>query len=236
MSQPQSAPANTYSAEQGSALALTAQNAGDKHLVAAADYIVQVFQANNIKYAIMGGFSLMLRGNKRETHDVDVAIGCTMQRLKEVLSPQARILRPAGPVAGVMRVFIKVGGQYNAGLTELNTEVDLILRGSLGAPDDPSAASEAITANTPLGQRSFLILNLPTIVAGKLNAFFARGENSDFIDIGFLIGGFFQQIYAVRTQLNQTHRQHYVTEFERRNPGSSSANRVRSIKYTLGIA
>lgn len=39
------------------------------------------------------------------------------------------ILRPAGPVSGVMRTYIKVGGQLNPSLTERFVMVDLILRG-----------------------------------------------------------------------------------------------------------
>jgi hypothetical protein len=49
-----------------------------------------MFQANGIPYAFMGGFALKLRGSTRDTYDVDVAVGCTMQRLIEVLSAQPR--------------------------------------------------------------------------------------------------------------------------------------------------
>lgn len=59
-------------------------------LVAAADLVSQVFQANSIPYAFMGGFALKLRGSTRDTHDIDVAVECTMQRLIEVLSGQPR--------------------------------------------------------------------------------------------------------------------------------------------------
>jgi hypothetical protein len=41
------------------------------------------------------------------------------------------VLRPSGPVSGVMRVFVRTGGQHNPGLNldEVLTEVDIILRG-----------------------------------------------------------------------------------------------------------
>jgi hypothetical protein len=42
-----------------------------------------------------------------------------------------RVLRPSGPVSGVMRVFVRTGGQHNPelNLDEVLTEVDIILRG-----------------------------------------------------------------------------------------------------------
>jgi len=94
----------------------------------------------------MGGFSLKMRGSQRNTYDVDVAIGCEMVQLIEALKTQPRsvkllwrtmelsrpsVLRPSGPVSGVMRIFIRTGGQHNPGLNldEVLTEVDKILRG-----------------------------------------------------------------------------------------------------------
>lgn len=66
------------------AIASTAQ------LSAAAMFLSQVFEANSVTFAFMGGYALILRGSSRDTHDIDVAVGCTMQRLLQVISAQPR--------------------------------------------------------------------------------------------------------------------------------------------------
>ena len=139
-------PPGTYNAEQGFQFSALAHEARIGNLIAAADHIIQIFQAFGIPYSLMGGFSLKMRGSQRNTYDVDVAIGCEMVQLIEALKTQPRsvkllwrtmelsrlsVLRPSGPVSGVMRVFVRTGGQHNPGLNldEVLTEVDIILRG-----------------------------------------------------------------------------------------------------------
>jgi len=39
------------------------------------------------------------------------------------------VIRPLGPVSGVMRIFVQTGGVHNPGLEKVKTEVDLILKG-----------------------------------------------------------------------------------------------------------
>lgn len=41
----------------------------------------------------------------------------------------SRILRPAGPTSGVMRVFVLVGGQFDPGVPELWVVVYMIIGG-----------------------------------------------------------------------------------------------------------
>ena len=80
----------TYTHEQLGALLRPASRADLQQLVSAADFMSRVFQANEVPYAFMGGFALRLRGSDRETRDVDIAVGCTMLRLIEVLSAHTR--------------------------------------------------------------------------------------------------------------------------------------------------
>lgn len=80
----------TYSPEQQHALVAAANRAVTSQLFAAADLMSRVFQVNAVPYAFMGGFALKLRGSIRDTQDVDVAVGCTMQRAIDVLSVQVR--------------------------------------------------------------------------------------------------------------------------------------------------
>lgn len=89
-SQPTQQQPGTYTHEQQQVLIIAANRALTSQLLAAADLVSQVFQANDIPYALMGGLALKLRGSTRDTQDVDVAVECTMQRLIEVLSTQSR--------------------------------------------------------------------------------------------------------------------------------------------------
>lgn len=64
----------------------------EQHLFAAADYVTRMLMVNQISYTlIVGGGSLRLRGSSRGTHDVDIAVGCDMNRLLEVIRPQTRL-------------------------------------------------------------------------------------------------------------------------------------------------
>jgi hypothetical protein len=48
--------------------------------------MVQLLGNHDIPYAIMGGFSLRIRGSPRLTVDVDLAVGATMQQLRAALA------------------------------------------------------------------------------------------------------------------------------------------------------
>jgi len=85
-------PAGTYTYQETANLTAQSQSAGPNHLTAAADYITQLFQTEGIPHALMGGFSLQLRGSPRNTFDVDIAVGCDMGQLIAVLSSQDRYI------------------------------------------------------------------------------------------------------------------------------------------------
>ena len=80
-------PANTYEPYEMANLKQNADTALEVHLLAAADYITEVLVQNQVSYALMGGLSLRLRGSTRGTQDVDIAVGCNMNRLLEVIRP-----------------------------------------------------------------------------------------------------------------------------------------------------
>lgn len=83
---PPAPPAGTYSVAENEAMLAQSKTATNNHLVAAADYITRLFEANEVPFAIMGGFSMNIRGSIRETYDVDVAVGCDMNKLLAVVS------------------------------------------------------------------------------------------------------------------------------------------------------
>jgi hypothetical protein len=87
-SEPQ--PPQTYTVQQGAELSVAALRSKLTHLTSTADHVAEIFAANEVPFAFMGGFSMTLRGSTRDTVDVDVAIGCSMDQLLTVLKDQPR--------------------------------------------------------------------------------------------------------------------------------------------------
>lgn len=87
---PTQGPPNTYTPHEMMRLIATANTALDQHLFAATEYVTELLTQNRVSYTIMGGFSLRLRGSDRATHDVDIAVGCDMNRLLQLIRPQTR--------------------------------------------------------------------------------------------------------------------------------------------------
>nr|POF02290.1 hypothetical protein CFP56_65555 [Quercus suber] len=183
-------PAGTYTPTQLAALAEAAHRAMPVHLIAAADYVSAILGRNNIPIAIMGGFSL----GATEIPPMSIS----------------RVLRPLGPVSGVMRVFVKTGGQYESGLSDMLVEVDLILRGSLGAPEHPESAFEVVSVNTSVGPRQYRLLNLEGIMTSKLGAAFARSSQNDIDDILFLIAQYPAELWGLKANFSIGQRQHFI--------------------------
>ncbi|PMD64203.1 uncharacterized protein K444DRAFT_714034, partial [Hyaloscypha bicolor E] len=124
----------------GFSLAANSHQTELSHLILAADHITGIFQTGGISYALIGGFSLQLRGSPPNTFDVHVAVGSSMRQLIELFILHPHVLCPLGPVSGVMRIWVRTGGDHNPGqgIRELDVGVDIILPGgSLGAPDNP---------------------------------------------------------------------------------------------------
>ncbi|KLJ06480.1 hypothetical protein EMPG_10127 [Blastomyces silverae] len=234
MSQPPQAPPGSYDPAQ--AIALTsASKANTKmpHLIETMDYMIQLLQANSVSFALMGGLAMAVLGSNRNTHDVDLAVGCNMEKLKQIATANHhRIRRPAGPMSGVYRLFVKVGREGDPICPVLWTQVDLILQGSLGAPDDPQSVSQTISFTVGSVQKHYPVLNLSYMMASKLAAHSGRGETADMNDILFLIQKYAQQLYEVRVQLNQRHRQAFINALIQK---TSNSGIIKKAKFTLGV-
>ncbi|AEO66318.1 uncharacterized protein THITE_110755 [Thermothielavioides terrestris NRRL 8126] len=172
-------PANTYTPQSRDSLQAASTHASEHHLVFAMDYIVEKLRAHGVPYALMGGFSLRLRGNPRQTVDVDLAVGGNMLQLRTALAGDPR----------VMRVYVHVGGPLHAGLDEVPVCVDLITEAFLGAPVNTLEASEEVEGVTKEGTRTYRLIDIQHILASKLAAFCARGDldSHDFLDLMWLL-------------------------------------------------
>jgi hypothetical protein len=80
----------TYTPQEMENYEKLSRKATEDHMVDAADHIVQVLERNGINYAIMGGFSLRIRGSNRDTFDVDLAVGANMLELRTALAADPR--------------------------------------------------------------------------------------------------------------------------------------------------
>lgn len=82
--------ADRYTYDQLEGCMARSRNATPAELAQARDYLIQILQANNVPYAFMGGYSLVLRGSQRPTNDIDIAIQANQLELQAVVTPQSR--------------------------------------------------------------------------------------------------------------------------------------------------
>jgi hypothetical protein len=82
--------ADRYTYDQFEGCMARSRNATPAELAQARDYLIQILQANNVPYAFMGGYSLVLRGSQRPTNDIDIALQATQLELLAVVTPQSR--------------------------------------------------------------------------------------------------------------------------------------------------
>ncbi|KGQ01636.1 hypothetical protein PAAG_11619 [Paracoccidioides lutzii Pb01] len=213
----------TYTAQQGYTLDAASAEAGYRHLLSAAYCISQILEGKSIPFVFMNGYSLVLRGNQRPTRDVDIAIGCTMSQLTQVIAEGQRILRPSYPVFGVMRIFVQTGGPIDPGFPEIYVMADLIVSlGSYNAAEKALASTESITVNTELGIKDFPVLSILSILTSKLETYYARVEKNDHIDILFLVERFSESVRAIRDQLNKRHCNVFINVYRARISGDQS--------------
>ena len=80
----------TYDTTQQQEYQAQANAATLRNLRAAATYLSNRFRERHITIAIMGGFPIVLRGSRRRTHDVDIAIGSSMGAVRQALQGEQR--------------------------------------------------------------------------------------------------------------------------------------------------
>ncbi|EPE33237.1 hypothetical protein GLAREA_06249 [Glarea lozoyensis ATCC 20868] len=241
----------TYTYSELKQLVAKSNNPTNGRLFSAAMYIKDIFNANNIVFGFMGGFSLSLRGSDRRANDIDVAVGATMLELKQVLDLQKFIIIPLGLTSGVLRSFVRV---VEFGRLEKLVEVDFLLagtelsfkptnfvltfEGNFGLNIDLTDSVEII--NTVLPSESvhqFPVLKLLSAMRSKLLAHFTRNESRDYKDLQWLCAQYGMEIYEFRAELEMVHRQKFIDHCEQQPASSdgSGPNYVRKVKHILGV-
>ncbi|KAI9729158.1 MAG: hypothetical protein M1834_007065 [Cirrosporium novae-zelandiae] len=229
--------AQTYTADHFPSLMVASQNADNRNLISAADYLAQILQTNGVVFAFMGGFAVNLRGSGRTTHDVDIAVGTTMLELRQTFIQQQRVVLPAGPTSGVLRIFVKTGGPWDGfDIPEKTVEIDLILSGALGFPENFQTDSEIISTNTVLGIKQYPVLTILYMMRSKLNAFYDRQSVNDYEDITWLTAHYPVDVYQIRMQLDYEYRLTFLQAYIHQYQGSNEQKKIRLMKHILGIA
>lgn len=76
---------NTYHIDNLDDLEEKAADANSRNFAAALDYISRLLNRNSVSWALMGGYSLSLRGSGRQTFDIDVAVQATMLTMQKII-------------------------------------------------------------------------------------------------------------------------------------------------------
>lgn len=83
-------PAEVYDTDRFAELYSQSRKVDEEHLALATKYLIGVFQQYDVPYAVLGGWAVYLRGNRRATQDVDVAVRSPMEIIKAVLLLEQR--------------------------------------------------------------------------------------------------------------------------------------------------
>ncbi|KAI5920849.1 hypothetical protein F4810DRAFT_680711 [Camillea tinctor] len=227
-----------YTDESLEQLELKSTEASQDHLYYALDYVVKMLDDAGIKYAVMGGVSMQLRGfYERTTQDIDLAVDVKMRDLLSMLAQHGRIWRPR-PIAastGVARCFVLTGPEYEENLpTSIPVEVDFILSGNLGAPKDITRGSIRMDVVTPLGVRGYNILNLMSIFTAKLRSYSTRWAEKDYSDLEWMVFNHSQEVEGFADDLNWDERHAFINGVAE--SGNYSEEGLNFIRRTLHLA
>ncbi|KAI0004403.1 hypothetical protein F4779DRAFT_634034 [Xylariaceae sp. FL0662B] len=148
--------------------------------------------------------------------------------LEEIYRP-----RPGAASTGVARIFVLTGRKYGESVESLPVEVDLILRGNLGAPRDIASASIRATANNPWGQRRYNILNLQSIFTAKLRAYSRRQGDNDYLDLEWMVFNLGKRVRGFAHDLDWQDRDDFATAIAE--SGEYTDQQVNFVQYSLRL-
>jgi len=89
--------AEIYDTDRFGELYYASRQLTQNHLFLAAVHLAQICQSANIVYAFLGGWTVRLRGGSRETQDVDITVGTTMELFKKALLQMPRYVCASTP-------------------------------------------------------------------------------------------------------------------------------------------
>ncbi|KAI9732271.1 MAG: hypothetical protein M1818_007590 [Claussenomyces sp. TS43310] len=226
--------AEVYNTDRFAILYAESRDPPKANLGLAARYLCDLFATSGIEAAFMGGWAMNLRGNARGTNDVDLTVRCTMPPLMRILRAQARLFVPEIYGSTAVQVFVRTGGRWEPAYDEVNISVDIIINGNLGTPQRFPRGTQVINpTRTTQGTGPVTVLNIRYQMSTKLQAFFDRRSENDYLDIEFLVMQHGRAIWEVYDYFEAAHCEAFVASFAARHPGDADSLGV--IRQTLGL-
>ncbi|KAB5581053.1 hypothetical protein GE09DRAFT_461148 [Coniochaeta sp. 2T2.1] len=217
----------------------------DRNLGLAARYMVSLLRRHGIPFAFLGGWAIRLRGGRRATQDIDIAVAgyMGMDYLKAVLLQEPRLCIPQIHGATSIQVFVHTGGHWDPKsptATVFTVSMDIIIGGNLGTPPDIPNGTEQIrpAASSTQGRQAVPVIDLFYQVSTKLSAHYTRrdesriGGNNDYLDLDFLVRAYTEQIFQLQTYLDIEHKWTFYADFATLN----DPNTTLLVSQALGLS
>ncbi|KAJ4402999.1 hypothetical protein N0V85_005189 [Neurospora sp. IMI 360204] len=193
----------------------SSKGATTSQLVAALDIVTDVLDKENIPYAIMGGFSLQLRGMQGVRQNVDLAVPLSILNTDEspwltIFRDELRILRPSVFLSGVKdmthkTLFVQVGDPDNNDNTTHWVRVDLRFVGHEHSSDTNLGQSllpvleefenERDLVSSPLSlEKQYHCLDLGYVLQDKLCMVKRSSTERDLADVTYILSGHLAEV------------------------------------------
>nr|POE94574.1 hypothetical protein CFP56_16813 [Quercus suber] len=127
-------------------------------------------------YAILGGFSMQLRGGRQSTRDIDIVTSVRMKGVWTAITGEDRIVMPDSRlVEGVVKIFVKTG--FRSSPRKLDDHLEVV------GPFDF------------FGQRLYFnILDIASMMRIQVECCLSRAESRDFEDVRYMINSHASQV------------------------------------------
>ncbi|PMD31529.1 hypothetical protein L207DRAFT_591481 [Hyaloscypha variabilis F] len=205
-------------------------------LCLAATFLIQIFERAGIPFAFLGGWAMYMRGSPRQTQDVDIAVGTTMENLTTLLL-QLSVPLTHGQTS--IQIFIHTGGQFDTGYDAYAVSTDIVIGGNLNTPRDIPDGTELITPaeQARLGYLQIRVVDIFFQFHSKLDAFNTRratgNTGNDYRDLQWLLRQYPNEIYHCRYALNYNHRSLFFQDLATEN--QHAPEYVNYVKTLLGL-
>ncbi|KAF2761194.1 hypothetical protein EJ05DRAFT_473734 [Pseudovirgaria hyperparasitica] len=204
------------------------------NLFVAAAFIQQMFDANNIKCVVMGGFAMLCRGSRRVTNDIDMIVNSTPLKVRHIVEQCSRLRIPnTRMVSGVLKIFVKTGpAERDLGCTEsVMVEVDLVFPSSKGTPRASRLPDhiESLHRTVEGYEYTFYALDIFYMLKTKLWHCNGREELRDVRDIQFLFENYEANVRSVAGDLDDDDKEGFMSRREIQEIGEETQSMYRNI-------
>nr|POF17011.1 hypothetical protein CFP56_57827 [Quercus suber] len=160
------------------------------------DHSINQPAAPSLCYAILGGFSMQLRGGRRSTRDIDFVTNIKMRGVWAAITGEDRCIIPDSRlIEGVLKIFVKTGGIWDACAEEHVIEVDIKQAGFRSSPRKLDEHTEVVGPIDFLGKSLYFnLLDIASMMRIKIECCLSRAEPRDFEDVRYMITSYALQV------------------------------------------